>query len=428
MGRSPASPSASASAGVRVRAATVRAACESPGTKSGVTFRIDREDLAGPDDLIRRIEEACDLLERIYAGGTYARLIVDRHWSRHNPRISGQIARPAAVRWYLRRELRRLVELGAVITIEPSGSRLELSSPLLLERVDEAKQDPRKKKLFLFPPERVELSLARLGHYTGTRAEDFQRHVVLTNYRMHMQVFESLFPDAIGPATPNVQMPALHHVLDDHQGVSIVNIGIGPSNAKNFTDHVAVLRPDTLIMVGHCGGIRNHQKIGDFVLASGYLRADLVLDAVLPLSVPVIPNLHLNLYLAQALEEADLTYRIGTVYTTADRNWELGLERTMVDLRASRSLAIDMESATVAANGFRYRIPSATLLCVSDKPLHGAPKLPAAAQEFYRETQRRHVGAALRALDLVRENWPGGLPNAGLRSFDEPLMGGPPDL
>ncbi|HLU49566.1 MAG TPA: AMP nucleosidase, partial [Planctomycetota bacterium] len=372
-------------------------------------------------------EDACDVLERIYESGSYPRLTVDRHWSRHNPRISGQIARPAAVRWYLRRELKKLLERGAVITIEPAAERLELSSPVLLERVDEAKQDPRKKKLFLFPPERVELSLERLEHYTGTRAEDFQRHILLTNYRMHMDVFERIFPSCTKPSPPHVQMPAYHHAIGDHLGVSLVNIGIGPSNAKNFTDHVAVLRPDALIMVGHCGGIRNHQKIGDFVLASGYLRADLVLDAVLPLSVPVIPNLHLNLFLAQALDEAELTYRIGTVYTTADRNWELGLERTMTDLRASRSLAIDMESATVAANGFRYRIPSATLLCVSDKPLHGAPKLPEAALRFYRETQHRHLEVALRALDLVREQWPGGLPNAGLRSFDEPLMGGPPD-
>ena len=73
--------------------------------------------------------------------------------------------------------------------------------------------------------------------------------------------------------------------------------------------------------------------------------------------------------------------------------------------------------------GFRFRIPNATLLCVSDKPLHGQPKLPADAMAFYRKTQRHHVDIALGALDMVRRDWPLGMPNSALRSPDEPLMG-----
>ena len=188
---------------------------------------------------------------------------------------------------------------------------------------------------------------------------------------------------------------------------------------------LAVLRPDAMVMVGHCGGIRNHQEIGDFVLASGYMRADHVLDDNLPIGVPVAPSDLLNRYLAASLEEAELTYRLGTVYTTADRNWELTLSGTLKDLRSSRSVAIDMESATVAANGFRYRIPNATLLCVSDKPLHGQPKLPAEAKQFYRETQKKHIAIAVRALELAQGDWPDGLPTRGIRGLDEPLMSGP---
>jgi AMP nucleosidase len=153
------------------------------------------------------------------------------------------------------------------------------------------------------------------------------------------------------------------------------------------------------------------------------MRADRVLDRALPMAAPVAPSFLLNLYLARVLDEQNLTYRTGTVYTTADRNWELAISGTLSDLRLSRSLAIDMESATVAANGFRYRIPNATLLCVSDKPLHGKPKLPAAAKEFYRKTQQKHISIAIGAIELAKREWPEGLPNSGIRGFNDPLMG-----
>ena len=83
-----------------------------------------------------------------------------------------------------------------------------------------------------------------------------------------------------------------------------------------------------------------------------------------------------------------------------------------------------MESATVAANGFRYRIPNATLLCISDKPLHGKPKLSEAAQHFYQNSKEMHIQLVLDAFEMVKTNFPDGLPNASIRAFDEPLMGG----
>jgi AMP nucleosidase len=94
------------------------------------------------------------------------------------------------------------------------------------------------------------------------------------------------------------------------------------------------------------------------------------------------------------------------------------------DLKASRSIGVDMESATVAANGFRYRIPSATLLCVSDKPLHGQPKLPDDAQQFYNQSKLQHLEIARDALLMARAEYAGGLPNSDLRAMDEPLLGG----
>jgi AMP nucleosidase len=375
-----------------------------------------------------QVTALCDALDAIDADGWYPAIEVHRPWSAHNPSITGEFARPAAIRGYLQRELAALIARGAKIEVRPSRPAIELDDPQLLAGLDEGEWDLRAKKLFLFSPERQALSLDRVEHYCGTPAELFQRYVLFTNYAMHVEAFKEHFPEAVGPTRPGVQMPAWHHVTPAGDGVSLVNIGVGPSNAKTLTDHLAVLRPDAELMIGHCGGLRNHQEVGDFVLATGYLRADRILDDVLPTSVPVIPNPRLNAFLLGALDAHDARYRLGTVYTTADRNWELNHRTALADIRVSRSIAVDMESATIAANGFRYRVPNATLLCVSDKPLHGEPKLSVAAQRFYEASRRDHLAIALDAMEGVRQLHPAGIPNADLRSTDEPLFGAPSDV
>lgn len=367
-----------------------------------------------------------DTLTAIDDDGWYSTIEVVRPWSTVNPHLTGEFSRTHAIRRYLRRELRALLGAGARVTARPARPALGFDDPSFFAALDEDRVDARSKKLFLFGPERMGLSVDRLGHYTGTSAETFQRHVLFTNYAMHMEAFLERYPAAVRP-DHDVQMPAYHHVTDDGDGVSLVNIGIGPPNAKTATDHVSVLRPDTMIMIGHCGGLRNHQRKGDFVLATGYQRFDHVLDEVLPQGVPVIPNYRLNTFLLEALQAAGAEYRIGTVHTTDNRNWELNQRTTLAAMQSSRSVAVDMESATIAANGFRYRVPNATLLCVSDKPLHGSPKLSVDAQQFYETSKRQHLGIALSALDRVRGEHPEGLPSQEIRSVDEPLFGGPSD-
>jgi AMP nucleosidase len=377
-----------------------------------------------PEALGARIEELLTYMAEVDAAGFYPQLTVERKWSEHNPRISGEFAKPRVFNWYLRREVRRLVQKGATVEVAPSRPKIALNDPILLDNLDEDIWDFTQKKLFLFRAERIDLSIDRLQHYTGTSAEDFQRYILFTNYDMHVEVFQQKFPNCVKPDRVGVQMPAYHHKMPDNLGVTLINIGVGPSNAKTCTDHVAVLRPDVMIMVGHCGGLRNHQEIGDFVLASGYMRADGVFDDILPKSVPLTPNYLLNIHLKNALEDFDLTYRLGTVYTTSNRNWEFVKKRTLEEINMSRSIAIDMESATVATNGFRYRVPNATLLCVSDKPLHGKPKLSGAAQNFYQNSKEKHLEVVLSAIEHIKKANPSGLPNDSLRAADEPLMGG----
>jgi len=382
-----------------------------------------KDAFSNEEELLKLVEDACDMMEQIYEEGDYPKVTVKRTWSGHNPIITGELAVPSAYRWYLKRELKKLAEKGAEVKIFPSRPRLQSNDPTIFDNTDEDEWDITQKKLFLFSPERIDISLDRLNHYTGTNPSDFQRYILFTNYDMHVEVFKNLFPDCTEPRHA-VQMPAYHHKMPDNKGFSLVNIGVGPSNAKTISDHVAVLRPDAMVMVGHCGGLRNHQEIGDFVLATGFMREDGVLDDILPLNIPITPNHLLNVYLKDQLDQRERNYRLGTVYTTANRNWEFIKRRTVEQIHVSRSVAIDMESATVATNGYRYRIPFATLLCVSDKPLHGKPKLSGAAQTFYQNSKNKHLKIVIDAINLGKQMYPEGLPNASIRAINEPLMGG----
>src|SRR5215471_9810266 len=369
------------------------------------------------------VDDLYGAMEAADQAGRYARLTVERPWSEHNRVLEGQFASPAAIRWYLLRELGRLAVAGARMTVSQGRRAVDLHDPKLSRALDETRWDLRRKKLFLFAPERMALSIDRLRHYTGTPAEAFQRYVLLTNYAWHVTEFRAVLPNCIGPEAPDRQMPAWHYPLPGRAGLTMINIGVGPSNAKTLTDHLAVLRPDLVLMIGHCGGLRNHQDIGDLVLATAYMRDDRVLDDILPLSVPVVSNHTLNTLLLDELTARGLHSRMGIVFTTANRDWELNLSLVGERLRLSRAIAVDMESATVAANGFRYRIPTATLLAVSDKPLHAQPKLSADAQSFYAASRRQHVEIAISVAAKVRQLHPDGLPAADLRSADEPLLG-----
>jgi AMP nucleosidase len=189
-----------------------------------------------------------------------------------------------------------------------------------------------------------------------------------------------------------------------------------------------VLRPHVWLMVGHCAGLRNTQSLGDYVLAHAYLREDRVLDDDLPVWVPIPALAEVQIALEEAVADVaevsgyDLKriMRTGTVATVDNRNWELRDQAGPVQrLSQSRAIALDMESATIAANGFRFRVPYGTLLCVSDKPLHGELKLPGMASDpstrpgVAASADRNPRDGKLRDMPLER------LHSRKLRSFEE---------
>jgi AMP nucleosidase len=309
--------------------------------------------------------------------------------------------------------------------------------------------------LALFDGLRTDFSLARLRHYTGTPPEHVQRYVLFTNYHRYVDEFVRWACSQLGPdsrftglsgaggvlmqagddpdqlitdsAWRRHQMPAYHLLAPDRTGITLVNIGVGPSNAKTICDHLAVLRPEAWLMIGHCGGLRPSQRIGDYVLAHAYLRDDHVLDDVLPPEIPVPAIAEVQQALARAAEtvsgqsgdELKRRLRTGTIVTTDDRNWELRYSQSALRFSLSRAVGIDMESATIAAQGYRFRVPYGTLLCVSDKPLHGELKLPGQANRFYERAINEHMRIGIEACEELRREGPK-LHSRKLRAFSEP--------
>lgn len=323
--------------------------------------------------------------------------------------------------------------------------------------------------LALFTAPRIDLSLQRLKHYCGSSAHHFQNYVIFTNYQFYIDEFVKMCEDIMAPTDdPSLkqsrleyesfvqpgdklmmnrnikdgedrdeagvpiarlpQMPAYHLKRPDGSGITMINIGVGPSNAKTITDHVAVLRPHAWLMLGHCAGLRNSQNLGDYVLAHGYLREDNILDGDLPPSIPIPALAEIQQALESAVAqvsgyegyELKKIMRTGTVATTDDRNWELReTVRQSLRLSQSRAIAMDMESGTIAANGFRFRVPYGTLLCVSDKPLHGQLKLPGMADTFYRERVEQHLQIGLLTMTMLRDFSEERLHSRKLRSFNE---------
>ncbi len=399
------------------------------------------------------------------------------------------VTHPAVFRSYLLEQLEPLAtEYGAEIEVGVSDQ--EIPYPYVVERAEEitganvsaselARHFPtprlsavgdevadglfeRKRgephPLALFDAVRTDFSLRRLVHYTGSDWRHTQRWILLTNYHRYVDQFlrwgreqlqrEGGFDSLVLPGDVIVgrehspdeaeallkssqwhryQMPAYHLTSGGDSGVTLINIGVGPSNAKNITDHLAVIRPNCWLMIGHCAGLRDSQSIGDYVLAHAYLRQDHILDQVIPPSVPIPALAEVQVALQEAAafitghsgDALKQRLRTGTVVTNDDRNWELRFTQERKRINLSRAVAVDMESGTIAAQGFRLRVPYGTLLCVSDKPLHGEIKLPGAANAFYETAVAQHLKIGLAALDLLKERRDS-LHSRKLRSFDEP--------
>lgn len=199
-----------------------------------------------------------------------------------------------------------------------------------------------------------------LPRYTGRKLEDFSDHILLTNFNKYIELFAKWNNV---PVVDNVSMPNA-----SANGITIINFGMGSANAATIMDLLSGINPKAVLFLGKCGGLKKKNKLGDFILPIAAIRSEGTSDDYLPPEVPALPAFMLQRAVSSAIRNYGRDYYTGTVYTTNRRVWEFD-ERFKKYLLKTRSMAIDMETATIFSVGFHNEIPSGALLLVTDQPM-----------------------------------------------------------
>jgi AMP nucleosidase len=201
-----------------------------------------------------------------------------------------------------------------------------------------------------------------IKRYTGSSPENFGDWILLTNFQNYVDKFAERFDTQVngrgGPMTSTT----------NKDGLSIVNFGIGSSNAATIMDLLSAVNPKGVLFLGKCGGLKHSTEIGHFILPSAAIRGEGTGNDYFPKEVPALPSFKIHKYVSDKLCENDLEYRTGVIYTTNRRVWEYD-EEFKEYLRKVRVLGIDMETATIFVVGFANGIERGALLLVSDTPM-----------------------------------------------------------
>lgn len=236
-----------------------------------------------------------------------------------------------------------------------------------------------------------------LPRYTGTALGDFAPYVLLTNFGNYLEVFSRL------ENAPIVgQDRTMPNATAD--GITMIDIGMGSANAATAMDLLSAVAPKAVLFLGKCGGLKRKNQIGDLVLPIAAIRGDGTSNDYLLPEVPALPAFSLQRAISTIVRDLACDYWTGTVYTTNRRVWEHD-DEFKAYLRKTRSMAIDMETATIFAAGFANSIPTGALLLVSDQPM--VPEGVKTENSDRRVTEsfvERHVQIGIEALRLIRRH------------------------
>ena len=200
-----------------------------------------------------------------------------------------------------------------------------------------------------------------LPRYTGNPLEDFGEYILLTNFQHYLELFAEKMETSI--VSNAVNMPCANA-----NGITMINFGLGSANAATIMDLLAAITPQAVLFLGKCGGLKRKNKLGDLILPIAAIRGDGTSDDYLPPKVPALPAFSLQRAVSTTIRNRGQDYWTGTVFTTNRRVWEHD-EHFKEHLRLTRSMAIDMETATLFTVGFVNEIPTGALLLVSDQPM-----------------------------------------------------------
>ncbi len=200
-----------------------------------------------------------------------------------------------------------------------------------------------------------------LPRYTGIPIDEFSNYILLTNFQGYLEQFA----DSQGVKVSNrtLAMPAVRA-----GDITMINFGMGSANAATVMDLLAAIKPKAVLFLGKCGGLKKKNELGDLILPIAAIRGDGTSNDYLPSEVPALPAFNLQRAVSHVIRELGRDYWTGTVFTTNRRVWEHD-NKFKKYLRVTRSMAIDMETATLFTVGFANEIPTGALLLVSDQPM-----------------------------------------------------------
>ncbi len=200
-----------------------------------------------------------------------------------------------------------------------------------------------------------------LPRYTGLEIEKFGKYILLTNFGEYLSLFAKWNDvEIIGKDRP---MPCT--TAGD---ITMINFGIGSANAATIMDLLSGIDPKAVLFLGKCGGLKKKNQVGDLILPIAAIRGEGTSNDYLPESVPALPAFSLQKAISTTIREQGRDYWTGTVFTTNRRVWEHD-NKFKKHLQKTRSMAIDMETATIFTVGFVNEIPTGALLLVTDQPM-----------------------------------------------------------
>lgn len=200
-----------------------------------------------------------------------------------------------------------------------------------------------------------------LPRYTGTALNDFSKYILLTNFNHYVNLFSEWNNVPVNGADKPMPNATAN-------GITIINFGIGSPNAALIMDLISAIQPKAVLFLGKCGGLKKKNLVGDLILPIAAIRGEGTSNDYLPAEVPALPAFSLQKAVSTTIRNHDRDYWTGTVFTTNRRVWEHDKEFKKY-LQATRSMAIDMETASIFIAGFANKIPTGALLLVSDQPM-----------------------------------------------------------
>lgn len=236
-----------------------------------------------------------------------------------------------------------------------------------------------------------------LVRYTKRQIGEFTPYILLTNFNNYVEMFANIFDVEIKGREGNMPNASAN-------GITIINFGIGSPNAALIMDLLSAIRPKAVLFLGKCGGLKDKNKVGDYILPSAAIRGEGTSNDYFPPEVPALPAFSLQRAVSSNIRNFGKDYWTGTVYTTNRRVWEHDEDFKSM-LRKVRSIGIDMETATLFTVGFHNSISIGALLLISDMPMHPeGVKTDKSDNSVTQNFVEEHLRIGIKALESIQHN------------------------